>query len=380
MRLPKATYANASLSRVVALYLPQFHPIPENDAWWGPGFTEWTNVTRARPLFPGHRQPRTPADLGFCDLRVPEVREAQAALARESGIEAFCYYHYWFEGRQLLERPFAEVLASGRPDFPFCLAWANESWSRRWLGEDRDILIRQTYSAEDDVAHARWLVRAFADPRYLRVNGRPLFLVWRPQDLPDARRTTERLRDECARAGLHDPWLVGIDAHCRGLDTRALGFDDTLVFTPQLGLLPGAFDDLATPARLLRNLRAGVLSATLKLYDYEFVRRKTEATRPAFPHLPCVFPGWDNTPRRGRKAIAIVNGSPAKFAKTLEDAARVVRSRKPDERLLFVNAWNEWAEGAYLEPDLDTGGAYLRTIAEFTSRGRRRDGTASSSS
>src|SRR5258706_12364194 len=155
------------LARLIAFYLPQFHPIPENDKWWGQGFTEWTNVAQARPLFPGHYQPQMPADLGFYDLRLPETRIAQAELARKYGIEGFCYWHYWFEGNRLLERPFQEVLASGEPDFPFCLAWANETWSRRWLGEERDILQEQTYSTDDEVQHARWLSAAFADSRYI---------------------------------------------------------------------------------------------------------------------------------------------------------------------------------------------------------------------
>jgi lipopolysaccharide biosynthesis protein len=180
--------------RVIAFYLPQYHPIPENDLWWGKGFTEWTNVAKARPVFRGHCQPHLPADLGFYDLRVAESRDAQAALAREYGIQGFCYFHYWFNGKRLLERPFDEVLGSGRPDFPFCLCWANESWSRRWLGEERDVLMEQTYSQEDDLAHADWLGRAFADNRYIRIGGRPLFLVYRPAHLPDAKRTVELWR------------------------------------------------------------------------------------------------------------------------------------------------------------------------------------------
>src|ERR671925_1451295 len=172
---PKSTASAAAAARLIAFYLPQFHPVPENDEWWGSGFTEWANVARARPAFRGHYQPHLPGELGFYDLRLPEVRAAQAELAASHGIEGFCWWHYWFEGRRLLGRPFDDVLASGEPSFPFCLAWANESWSRRWLGEERDILQEQTYSPRDDAQHARWLTRAFADQRYVRVEGRPLY-------------------------------------------------------------------------------------------------------------------------------------------------------------------------------------------------------------
>jgi lipopolysaccharide biosynthesis protein len=179
--------------RMIAFYLPQFHPIPENDGWWEKGFTEWSNVARSRPLFRGHHQPHVPADLGFYDLRLPETRAAQAAQARAHGVYGFCYYHYWFHGQRLLELPFESVLESGEPDFPFCVCWANESWSRRWMGEDRSVLIRQEYSVEDDHRHARWLARAAADSRYICVNGRPLFMIYRPGDLPDPKRTTDIL-------------------------------------------------------------------------------------------------------------------------------------------------------------------------------------------
>src|SRR5215475_4957626 len=180
--------------RLVAFYLPQYHPIPENDEWWGTGFTEWTNVVSAKPVFAGHYQPHLPADLGFYDLRLPEVRQAQADLARNHGIHGFCYYHYWFQGRRLLRRPFDEVLRSGQPDFPFCLCWANENWTRVWDGSDKKLLIEQTYSADDDLAHIRWLAPAFRDPRHIRVEGKPLFLVYRARKLPDPLRTTSLWR------------------------------------------------------------------------------------------------------------------------------------------------------------------------------------------
>jgi lipopolysaccharide biosynthesis protein len=353
-------------ARLIAFYLPQFHPIPENDRWWGRGFTEWTNVARARALFPGHYQPHLPADLGFYDLRLPEVRQAQADLAAAHGIEGFCYWHYWFNGQRLLERPFNEVLASGQPKLPFCLAWANETWSRRWLGDEQEILTRQTYSPEDDETHARWLAGAFADSRYIRVSNRPLFLVYRPGDLPNPQRTTDVLRGECIRRGLPEPYLLGIDAHRPGVDCRRLGFDSTLVFEPQLGALPGFKSDRASLRRLLRNLAQGVPSPRLKIYDYSAARAlMTQRTRD-FPCHPCVLVGWDNTPRRGLNGIILVNSTPDRFGASLRHALTSVSALPPDQRLVFVNAWNEWAEGNHLEPDQRHGLAYLRAVAAAT--------------
>lgn len=353
--------------RLVAFYLPQFHPIPENDHWWGKGFTEWTNVAKARPLFPHHYQPHLPGELGFYDLRLPETRAAQADLAREHGIEGFCYWHYWFEGRRLLERPFDDVLTSGQPDFPFCLAWANETWSRRWLGEERDILFKQSYSDDDDTRHSQWLVAAFADRRYMTVNGRAVFLIYRPRDLPQPRRTVAVLRTQAAKAGLPDPYLVGIDAHCPGVDCRDLGFDATLAFEPQLGALPDFNRDRSTIGKLTRNLKLGITSPRLKLYDYAFARSRMEGVRRAGPTHPCLFVGWDNTPRRGRNGVVIVNGTPARFERSLADLVGRVQSRPFEERFVFLNAWNEWAEGNYLEPDSQNGRSFLEAVRRVAS-------------
>jgi lipopolysaccharide biosynthesis protein len=332
-------------ARLVAFFLPQFHPTPENDDWWGPGFTEWTNVVRARPLFTGHYQPHLPAHLGFYDLRAPEVREKQAELARAHGIEAFCYWHYWFQGKRMLRRPFDEVLASGKPDFPFCLAWANETWSRTWLGQERDILLKQTYSEEDDVEHIRWLIRAFRDPRYLTVDGRPAFLVYRPGDLPDARSTTDRWRAECRLAGVPDPYLIGVISH-HHRDWRDVGFDANLTFEPQLGVLPGPLD------------------AGLKIYDYAMARRKMASWAREFDAHRCVVVSWDNSPRRGEEGIVFINATPEAFRAGLADAMAEVADRPFDERLIFLNAWNEWAEGNHLEPDRKNGLAYLTAIRD----------------
>jgi hypothetical protein len=334
---------SSARARLLAFYLPQFHPIPENNEWWGKGFTEWSNVLSAQPLFAGHYQPHLPANLGIYDLRVPEVRQAQADLARQFGVEGFCYWHYWFNGRRLLERPFQEVLQSGAPDFPFCLAWANETWSRRWLGEDKEILLKQTYSAEDDLRHARWLAEVFRDRRYVRVEGRPLFLIYHPSHLPDLGTTLGLIRTECAAASLPDPFLVGICAHSLE-DFRALGLDANLHFEPELGALSESLED------------------GLKVFDYVRARKRMAARKGPHPGFPCIMVSWDNTPRRGKDAIVFINATPEHFETGLREMVDSVQETPPDQRLVFVNAWNEWGEGNHLEPDMKHGLAFLEAI------------------
>jgi lipopolysaccharide biosynthesis protein len=334
-------------ARFIAFYLPQFYPTAENDEWWGPGFTEWTNVVQARSLFDGHYQPRLPADLGFYDLRVPEVRQAQAELAAQHGVEGFCYWHYWFHGTRVLDRPFSEVLASGEPEFPFCLSWANETWSRRWHGAGTaadEVLVEQRYSEEDDLAHIHWLQTAFGDPRYIRVAGRPLFLVYRPFDLPDPRRTTELFRTECVRVGLPEPYLLGINAHNPTKDTRPLGFDSTLNFEPQLSAVPGPTEP------------------GLKIYDYTIATRSMRAQPRHYPTHPCVMVSWDNTSRRSGDGIVFINSRPEAFEQGLRDIVDRLPREDQAERLVFLNAWNEWAEGNHLEPDLRHGTEWLEAV------------------
>jgi lipopolysaccharide biosynthesis protein len=356
-------------ARMIAFYLPQFHPIPENDKWWGRGFTEWANVSRAQPLFSNHYQPHIPADLGFYDLRLAESRIAQAELAAQFGIEGFCYWHYWFKGRRLLERPFNEVLSTGQPKLPFCLAWANETWSRRWLGEEKDILMAQEYSPEDDVNHTHWLATAFSDPRYIRVNGRPLFLIYRPLHLPNPKQTTETMREVCIKHGLTEPYLVGVNAHCPDADARTAGFDGTLNFEPQLGYLPDFMSDKMTLSKLVRNVSAGIRSPRLKIYDYSAARRLMLRWKKSFPTYPCIFVGWDNTPRRGRNGIIVINSTPERFGSGLKEIVQSVLDKPQEDRLIFINAWNEWAEGNHLEPDFKHGLAYLEAIRKACEAG-----------
>ena len=356
--------------RLIAFNLPQFHPIPENDEWWGKGFTEWTNVTRAMPLFPGHYQPHLPSDLGFYDLRLPEARAAQAELAAEYGIHGFCYYHYWFNGRRILERPVGEVLSSGEPDFPFCLCWANENWTRRWDGMESEVLLEQRYSAADDLAHIRALLPYFCDSRYIRVMGRPFFAVYRASQLPDPRRTTEVWRREAERAGLGGLFLVRVESHLEIGDARPLGFDASLQFEP-CWVAHGHRRVVRT--KWWRRHKLGTGEAALRnnqVFQYaDMVRRSLDDPAPEYPRIPCVCPGWDNSPRRQTGAAVFVDSTPELYGAWLSRVVERQRVRAslipqqkglvPFDSLVFINAWNEWAEGNHLEPDQKWGRAYL---------------------
>ena len=355
-----------SSPRLIAFYLPQFHPIPENDAWWGKGFTEWINVAKARPLFAGHYQPHLPADLGFYDLRLPEARQAQADLARQYGIHGFCYHHYWFHGRRILERPFDDVLASGQPDFPFCLSWANENWTRTWDGLDDQVLLAQTYGEEDDRAHIRWLCQAFRDERYIRVDGKPLFLVYRAGSLPDARRTTAVWREEAAKLGLGELFLLRVESNFAGErgDPRPLGFDAAVEFQPDALTLHQLRKGSQLSAELPADRRWHSNGDELWFSYPEVVDAMLRRPSVNYPRFPGVSPGWDNTPRRGAGGAGIRDATPAQYERWLRRVLEDARKREGANDFVFINAWNEWAEGCHLEPCQQWGRAYL----EATSR------------
>jgi hypothetical protein len=334
------------VAKALAFYLPQYHPIPENDEWWGKGFTEWTNVARARPLFPGHYQPHLPGELGYYDLRVPEVREAQAELARAHGIGGFVYYHYWFQGRRLLHRPFDEVLASGAPDFPFALCWANEEWTRNWDGRSGRVLIRQEYSAADDRDHIRWLCTAFADPRYITIDGRPLMLVYRPGVIPDPKKMTDTWRTEAQKMGFPDLYLCWVEGWGRPPGgPGAHGFDATVGFMPFTGERVFTAAEDIRPHRILDYVSA-----------YE--TRMDEPPHP-WKHFPSVMVGWDNTPRYARSATIFDGATPERYAEWLGRTVAALSGVRDEENYLFLLAWNEWAEGNHLEPDVRFGRAFL---------------------
>lgn len=345
-------------ARAIAFYLPQYFPIPENDEWWGPGFTEWTNTARARRLFPGHQQPTLPGDLGFYDLRVPETRQAQCDLAREYGVEAFAYWHYWFgHGARILERPFQEVLASGAPEISFCLAWANQTWSGIWHGAQDRVLRQQLYPGpEDDRAHFDTVLPAFRDERYLRVDGRPVFYVFRPEELPDAAEFVDCWQAMARAAGLPGLYLVAemsdlLGVGPRYVDGEADGFDASAYMR-----LPAQNEGAwHLRMRLIRKALGGP-----EIYPYSDRIADRSKTGPSIQ--PCVYPNWDNTPRSGRGGLVLTGATPPKFRRNVEDAVATLSDRPFEQRLLWVKSWNEWAEGNHLEPDLTHGRAWLEAL------------------
>lgn len=341
--------------KLVAFYLPQFHPFPENDRWWGKGFTEWSNVAKARANFLGHEQPRLPTELGFYDLRVPEVMHEQARLARAYGLAGFCFYYYWFQGKRLLELPVERLLGPSAPDLPFCLCWANENWTRRWDGGDgeSDVLMGQAHSDADDEAVIRDLMRYLRHPRYLRVNGRPMLLVYRVELFPDIRRTTGIWRELCRREGIGELHLVRVDSFENAAGTTppaSHGFDAAVEFPPHHRGAP-----LRRPVKALNPRFTGAV------HDYEtVVVRSGDGREARHPHYRCVMPRWDNTARRQDTGSVFARATPGAYQAWLEEALRYTREQNVgDERLVFVNAWNEWAEGAFLEPDRKYGRTYL---------------------
>ncbi len=354
-------FLNQNPFRLISLYLPQFHPFPENDSWWGKGFTEWTNVSKAKPLFPGHYQPHLPSDLGFYDLRLDESRIAQAELAKQYGLEGFCYYHYWFNGRRLLERPFNEVLKSGKPDLPFCLAWANENWTKRWDGREAEMLQEQVYGGEDDaVNHFKWLYPAFLDKRYIRIDNKPVFMIYRPSAIPELEKVIKVWRELAKRSGIGGIYLVAMRTGFEKYPNNywlSQGFDAELVFQPGTGDI-NKFNKWQSLASLggeeFVNTQAIVVD-----YDKAWPIMASEVTKED-SGFACVVPSWDNTARRAKIGAWILNNStPEEYQKWLMHEMDRVLERGNDKRVVFINAWNEWAEGNHLEPDMKHGHGYL---------------------
>ncbi len=347
--------------RVIALYLPQYHPIPENDKWWGKGFTEWTNVGKAKALFPGHYQPRVPADLGYYDLRVPETREAQANLARQYGIEGFCYWHYWFgDGKELLERPFNEMLESGKPDFPFCVAWANESWKGFYHGVGgRNILIEQKYPSEQDhINHFYRLLPAFMDKRYIKKDGKPLFMIYNPGGLPNASSFINLWQDLAIENGLPGLFIIAHIYDAADISSiLKMGFDAVENVNIFNYMQSYTLIDRAV-TKFSHQLLGFPRIVSYKRASHYFVSEQDSRD----DVIPTIIPNWDHSPRTGRNGIVFHNSNPQLFRWHLQQVKECLDKKNDPEPFVFIKSWNEWAEGNYIEPDIRFGTQYLEAI------------------
>jgi len=353
----------------IAIYLPQFHTIPENDEWWGKGFTEWTNVKKAKSYFPGHYQPHEPMDDDYYDLSDNSVIEKQADLARQYGIEGFCFYHYWFSGHLLLEKPLENMLRSSAPDMPFCLCWANENWTRTWDGQEKHVLIEQHYSTEDDQKHIQYLMPFFKDDRYIKIDNKPVFLMYRTELHPNIQEAVRIWREEAKKAGFDDLYLIRVENHVKGMPPEEHGFDAAMEFAPdsnfkgrkvvKSNFTKYLFGKLLHKTGIRRNehFENGI-------YHYTSMMNSL-INRPKVPYkyFRSVFPSWDNSARRKTHATIYLGSTPALFEKWVMKMADYTRKNLPEqEQFLFINAWNEWAEGNHLEPDKKWGTQYLEAL------------------
>lgn len=358
--------------RVIAFYLPQFHPIKENNEWWGQGFTEWTNVAKARSMFPKHYQPKIPADLGFYDLRIPEVREQQAEFARKAGIEGFCYWHYWFgDGKRLLESPFNEVLESGKPNFPFCLGWANESWYKKLWNKDvrkDELLIEQKYGGIDDYTkHFYSVLKAFRDSRYIKVNGKPLFMIYKPLATPEISIFMKTWNELAHREGLPGIYWVGQcmnnTSHfndCEEMDFDAINFFDMIAYRKNVSKIFWVLKKIVSVF-----FGYPVLIPFQKVVRYINVPPKDKRKKPL---IPIILSGWDHTPRSGKNGTVMTGYTPQTFKIHISDVLKQLKCEYPSgnvskgEYLVFLKSWNEWGEGNYMEPDLRYGTQFIELL------------------
>jgi lipopolysaccharide biosynthesis protein len=364
-------FMSISKPKLLAFYLPQFHPVKENNDWWGAGFTEWTNVAQTLPRFSGHNQPQIPADLGFYDLRLPETRQEQVILAKKYGIEGFCYYHYWFNGKQILERPLQDVIKLKQPDFPFCICWANENWTRAWDGLDRQVLMHQKYSSRESRDHFEELIKMFQDDRYITIDNRPLLLIYRPDNIPSPLDYFNDWRAWAVESGLSGLYICAVNSGSVNYSDEELlsfGFDAIVDFQPNRDYFPKPGGLKAWSYYVAKKYLPDMIYQKLKLsasanniIDYnKIVGIQKERQWPSsYRKFPSVFPSWDNSARR-RTATIIQNNDPDVYREWLADAICKVNSYPESEQIVFINAWNEWAEGCHLEPDTKHGHAFLK--------------------
>lgn len=357
---------NKKKARVIAFYLPQYHPIPENDQWWGKGFTEWTNVGKAKSLFKGHYQPKVPADLGYYDLRLPEVREAQVELAKEAGIDGFCYYHYWFEeGKELMQRPFDEVVNSGKPDFPFCLCWANESWHAKFWNKDgssnNKLLMEQKYlGKEDNEKHFYRLLSAFKDHRYLKIDGKPIFCIYKPLDFINIKDFMFQWNDLAKKENLAGIFFIGQTVKRLEIeDIFALNFDAV-----NLVRLYDKHQNQSYFNKIIRNIKCRIFKSPF-VYSYKkmipLLIGEEEKQANVYPTL---IPNWDHTPRSSHGGFVLQGSNPDLFGKHIDSVLEIIKSKEEKNRIIFLKSWNEWGEGNYMEPDLKYGKGYIKALSK----------------
>lgn len=348
--------------KIIAFNLPQFHPIPENDAWWGAGFTEWRNVAKARALYPGHRQPNLPGELGFYDMRLADTLERQGDLAAWSGVNAFCYYHYWFAGRHLLEKPVNLLRSLDVPRLPYCLCWANHSWTNHWAGISNDILVEQTYPGVDDHrAHYLYWRKFLSDYRYFRVNGKPVMVIFKPHDIPDVARFVDLFQKWAREDGFGDLYFIGLDNELKLYND---GFDALAPHSLNIALT----GYLKSSRRYFHLIRHRLSRYPRWVIDYKKIDKYFENHLcDGVKILPTAIPNWDNTPRIGRRGLVFANSSPDRFAAHLRHSVSGFNFNDGKEKILLIKSWNEWAEGNYLEPDLIFGRRWLEELREFVS-------------
>ncbi len=349
--------------KAIALFLPQFHPIRENNEWWGNGFTEWTNVTKAKPMFKDHYQPHLPADLGFYDLRLEEARLAQENLAKAHGIYGFCYYHYWFNSKRILEEPLKRKLNNPKEDLPFMLCWANENWTRVWDGGESNVLLNQEYSEKDDYNHIKELITYFKDSRYIKVDGKPVFILYRPKLFPNLKGTITLWREEVKKAGFPDLYLGFAKTSEYEGEFKSDGFDFAFDFQPQFSQRPEMVKNTFFRRyfyEIMRRFKVPVKNKYNLVYDYEAYVKLQINNGFKVNTYPTATPMWDNSARRKVNYFILHNSTPEKYAKWLKHIISEYPWKTMPESFLFINAWNEWAEGNHLEPCQKWGKSYLK--------------------
>lgn len=347
--------------RAIAFYLPQFYPTPENDEWWEPGFTEWTNVAKAKPLYKGHVQPKIPRELSFYDLRVSETREKQVELAREAGVEGFCYWHYWFGGRRLLDRVFTEVVESGKPDFPFCLCWANHSWYKKtWVaGKDDTLLIEQTYPGENDyIDHFNAMLPAFKDKRYMKAEGRLIFGIFNSDSIPNFEQMREVWNRLAKENGLPGFYFFGLVQGEHRMQSAVDCKYDAIVYEH----MPTVYKRIKVS--LFRNIVRHYLHKPVTLAYSEYVSETIKYFKEHPTLVPCILPNFDHSPRSAHNGIILEANSPEKWYKLCFETKTLVENGNGKDNLFFIKSWNEWGEGNYLEPDCEFGRQYIKKTKE----------------